>query len=55
MNEKKAIGNIIADLIVGVLWDPKTVSAEGDTELHHVKVWKADGCVRVEIRRVRNG
>ena len=48
-----AVKNIIADLIVEVLWDPKTIEAESDTEQHHVKVWKKNGYVKAEIRQIR--
>lgn len=54
MNEREAVKNMVANLVIAVLWDPSTREAEGDTGEHHIRVWK-ENAVRVmaEIRKVR--
>ena len=53
LKEKKEISQVITDLIMEVLWHPRIPEATGDTGQHHVRVWKENGCVHAEVRRVR--
>lgn len=53
LEEKYAVKNLVANLVISVLWDKQAVAAEGDTELHHVKVWREEGVVKAEVAKVR--
>jgi len=53
LEEKYAVKTLVANLVISVLWDKKTMAAEGDTELHHVAVWKEEGRVKAEVMKVR--
>ena len=53
LREKIAVQNVVGDLVATVLWEPRVASGEAYTELHHIKVWKEEGCVKAEVRKVR--
>jgi len=51
--EYRAVRNMLSDLAMKVLWNLDVAEASGDTAEHHIHVWKDDGVVKVEIRKVR--
>ena len=51
--EKKELHNVIADLMLAILWEPNKTEGEADTAEHHIKVWKHEGSVYAEVRKVR--
>lgn len=51
--EKEYLQSMVADLMLSVLWDPKTTEAHGDTLWHHVRVWREGDTIKAEIKQVR--
>ncbi len=49
--EKESIRRICQDLVIEVLWNPNVLNGHSETEHHDIKVWKANGVVKMEIRR----
>jgi len=53
LEEKQAVKTLVGELIIAVLWQPACHKAEGDTDLHHIHVWREPGCIKAEIKKVR--
>ncbi len=51
--EKREIHNVVADLMLRVLWNPDTTHGEADTAEHHIRVWKENNIVFAEVKKVR--
>ena len=50
--EKYSVRQAVSDLVTAVLWNPQTVEATCDTMCHHIRVWRDEDCIRVEVRKV---
>ncbi len=53
IEEKLAVKTLAGDLIIDVLWNPKTWEATGDTDLYPLRVWNDGKITRAEVEKVR--
>ena len=51
LHEKKAVKEVVGELVIDCLWNPQVTEACGETNEHYIKVWRDGGIIKAEISR----